>query len=426
MQSEQARLLAIGLQLRLLRKRRRSKVELLVALASGVMESGVLDSRYVARILGTASPREFWVRPKHGRMYAEITEDWPAYSARVENGLYLKWFHMSKAATWAVVEAVLDDPDALAVLHREDTKWRVAWPDAMRVLVTLQFLCINGQLKDLGQEYGCGESTACDFVHAGTAALHTVLVKTCIRFPRGAQLASLMQVTCASHGLIGCVAGVDGCHIPILCPPGPYGFRYYSVYKKRHTILMLAVVDINNMYLYVDVGEPGSASDSTTWESCDLKAAIDRNELVPVSLAVELDGVQVLPWFAVDAGFALSNRLLKCYPGNPRERSVEGRFNREVTNVRRHTECTFGHTKQRFAIMRTSRIHNPDFMADIVRVCCALHNLCKTRNEPDYLDPDIDSESDSDSIVEQNYVDEHEPGCNVRDAVAHNVRPYVA
>ena len=74
-----------------------------------------------------------------------------------------------------------------------------------------------------------------------------------------------------------CLGAVDGKHIAIK-KPNKYnaGSLYYN-YKNFHSIVLMAVVDAEYKFLYVDIGAEGSASDGGTWKGISLYNALEEN-----------------------------------------------------------------------------------------------------------------------------------------------------
>ncbi|KFM78999.1 hypothetical protein X975_00232, partial [Stegodyphus mimosarum] len=74
-----------------------------------------------------------------------------------------------------------------------------------------------------------------------------------------------------------CVGAMDGKHVKI-SPPPKSGSLYYN-YKGDFSIVLLALVDADLKFLYVDIGTNGRVSDGGVWAKSILKKAIDDNTL---------------------------------------------------------------------------------------------------------------------------------------------------
>ena len=53
-----------------------------------------------------------------------------------------------------------------------------------------------------------------------------------------------------------CVGAIDGKHISIQCPPKT-GSLFYSSYKKRFSLILMAACDANYRFTWIDVGDYG-------------------------------------------------------------------------------------------------------------------------------------------------------------------------
>lgn len=60
-----------------------------------------------------------------------------------------------------------------------------------------------------------------------------------------------------------CWGAIDGCHIPIQCPPGgEEACKEYHNFKNFFSIVMMAIVDAAARFVWVSVGFPGNSHDS--------------------------------------------------------------------------------------------------------------------------------------------------------------------
>jgi hypothetical protein len=173
------------------------------------------------------------------------------------------------------------------------------------------------------------------------------------------------------------VGAMDGKHIAIKCPRNG-GSLYYN-YKKFHSIVLLALVDADYKFVWVDAGANGSASDAQVFNGCELKAAIQHNTIgFPEDDPLPGDD-KPIPYFIVgDDAFALRTWLMKPY--TLRNLTHEQRiFNYRLSRARRIVENAFGILANRFGCLLTKMRQTPETVADIVLACCCLHNLMRIR-----------------------------------------------
>ena len=171
---------------------------------------------------------------------------------------------------------------------------------------------------------------------------------------------------------------VDGKHVAVRCP-AKSGSVYFN-YKKFYSIILLAVVDANYKFLYIEVGAPGSAGDSGTWRDCSLGHAVEENR-AGLPEPEPLHGIDVdMPYSLVgDDAFALRNWMMKPYPSRQltREQRI---FNYRLSRALRIVENAFGILANRFRCLLTTMLQEPKTVATIVHAACVLHNFIRIRN----------------------------------------------
>jgi hypothetical protein len=173
------------------------------------------------------------------------------------------------------------------------------------------------------------------------------------------------------------LGAIDGKHVACRCPPGA-GSTYFN-YKKFHSVILLALVDSDYKFRWVDIGGRGAAGDAQIWNSSDLKAAIDDGTVnVPPPEALPWDTVDI-PYFIIgDDAFALRPHMQKPYAhrGLSREERI---FNYRLSRARRVVENAFGILANRFQVLMTTMQHTPANVRLITTACCVLHNLMRIR-----------------------------------------------
>ena len=76
------------------------------------------------------------------------------------------------------------------------------------------------------------------------------------------------------HNVLGALVGM---HIRKRSPAN--GGSQFCDYKRYHSIVLLALVDANHSFTWVQVGAPGAASDTQLWNESTLPDAVFTNSI---------------------------------------------------------------------------------------------------------------------------------------------------
>ena len=193
-----------------------------------------------------------------------------------------------------------------------------------------------------------------------------------------------------------CVGAIDGKHVALTCPPR--GGSIFYDYKGYHSIILMALVDAEYKFSWVDVGRDGSSGDSQVFNDSELKAAIDDGTInFPQPTSLPHDD-KPIPYFIVgDDAFALNTWMMKPY--SKRYMSLAERiFNYRLSRARRIVENAFGILAHRFQCILGIMKQKPAVVTSIVLACVCLHNLMRMRY-PHAQNVAMDNEDDQHNII---------------------------
>ena len=176
------------------------------------------------------------------------------------------------------------------------------------------------------------------------------------------------------------LGAIDGKHVRIRLPRGAVS-AYYN-YKGFYSLILMAVVDSNYRFLYLDVGAEGRAGDAGVFNACTLAEAINENTLgIPPHEPLPNDNLAIdVPYFFIaDDAFALKHWLIKPFQKRNMTRP-ERIFNYRLSRARRIVENAFGILSHRFRCLLTTLQQEPPIVKDIILACCTLHNFLCIRN----------------------------------------------
>ena len=191
---------------------------------------------------------------------------------------------------------------------------------------------------------------------------------------------------------------MDGKHIIIRPPPNTGSF--YFNYKHSFSIVLLAVVDANYQFLYVDIGCNGRVSDGGVFWNSQLSEALGNNSLhIPSPARLEGEEFSLPYLFVPDDVFPLKENIMKPYSqtGLTPKRRI---YNYRLSRARRIVENAFGILANRFCVFMSPIGLDPVKVEAIVLACCSLHNILSMRSASVYSPPgSMDTEDAQTHIV---------------------------
>jgi len=193
-----------------------------------------------------------------------------------------------------------------------------------------------------------------------------------------------------------CLGALDGKHIAMKCPKNG-GSLYYN-YKGFHSVILMALVDGDYKFSWVEVGCNGSAGDAQVFNNGELKEAIEGGILhFPPPEPLPNDDKD-MPYFIVgDDAFTLRQWLMKPFSLKKMTRP-QRIFNYRLSRARRIVENAFGILAHRFRCLLTTLQQDPSTVSSIVLTCVCLHNLLRSK-KPNEFGNEADQEDENHNII---------------------------
>ena len=146
---------------------------------------------------------------------------------------------------------------------------------------------------------------------------------------------------------------LDGRLIPIRCPQG--GGSLLRNCKGFHSIVLLALVDGDSKFLWVDMGAAGSTSDDQIFKHTNLRHKIEDGSIgIPDSESPGIGGPKVNFFILGDDAFPLKLWLMRPYSSGTTDLK-EMVYNYRIRRGRTVVENAFGMLTSRFRIFQNSQ-----------------------------------------------------------------------
>jgi hypothetical protein len=263
-------------------------------------------------------------------------------------------------------------------ITKQDTFWRRALEPGLKLAITLRYLGTGNSYMSLQYGFRVAFNTISILVIEVCQAIIDEYSAEVMRCPVTPE--AWKEVANGFYNrwnLPHCVGAIDGKHIAMRCPRKS-GSLFFN-YKGFFSVVLLAVVDAEYKFLYVDIGASGSGSDAGVFSQTELKEALENGTIgLPEPDNLPNDD-QPVPYFLVgDDAFGLQTWMMKPLPH--RNMTIEDRiFNYRLSRARRVVENAFGLLAARFRCLLTTMPQSAERVCTITLACCVLHNLLRLK-----------------------------------------------
>jgi len=267
----------------------------------------------------------------------------------------------------------------------------------LKLAITLRFLATGNSYHSLSFDFRVAHNTISLFVPQVCDALIEEYRDE--QFQTPTTEAAWLQVAnkfSSRWNFHHCCGALDGKHIRIR-KPQKSGSVYYN-YKGFFSVVLLALVDADYKFLWVNVGAGGSESDCGIFNRSALEPALRENTLgLPPPSPLPHDDRDT-PFFIVgDDAFPLRTYLVKPYPHRHLTHD-ERIFNYRSSRARRVSENAFGILCSRFRCLLTCLQTTPQVAATITKACLVLHNVMRDLH-PQLQNVELDVERPDGQII---------------------------
>lgn len=240
-----------------------------------------------------------------------------------------------------------------------------------------RYLATGNSFRSLAYSFRMGESTVREIVYTTCTAIWTVLKPIVMPVPNQELWIKSEKGFCDKWNFPNAVAAIDGKHVVIQAPP--HSGSDFFCYKKHFSTVLLALVDPDYKFLFIDVGGYGKNSDASIFRTSYLgKSLADGSFNLPPPKALP-GGNTILPHVIIgDEAFPLSTYLMRPYSRDNVQQDEEKKiFNYRLSRPRNTAENAFGILARKFRIFERRLNVSHEHCVSIVTATCCLHNFLR-------------------------------------------------
>ena len=287
------------------------------------------------------------------------------------------------------------------LITKKNTNWRESIEAEVRFSITMRYLALGDCPLSLAQKYRVSHSGVGTYIQETCDAIYAALKGQYLKMPKTeAEWLAISREFESRWDCPHACGALDGKHFAIMCPPKSGSFFYN--YKGFFSLVLLAVVDADYQFIFIDLGSEGRANDASIWRQSTLFKKLNQADN-PLNFPRPrlIRGLQGnMPYFLVgDDAFALTLNLMKPiskYSLNLAERV----YNYRISRARLVVENAFGILVSKFRILQQKINMHPKNAQKVILACIVLHNFLRQKCGVRYMERNaVDVEDDDHQVI---------------------------
>ncbi|XP_050296651.1 uncharacterized protein LOC126736368 [Anthonomus grandis grandis] len=326
--------------------------------------------------------REYWIHPLLQVRYVEGAFYILFEKLRLHSDHFFHYFRLSITTFDFILERIN------MRIQKQDSVMRLCVPPNEMLAVSLRYLASGNTFRDLHYTYRLGEYTIRNIVKLVCRTIWVAFHEEYLPLPNQEKFLEIADGFRKTAQSPNCIGAVDGKHVRVNKFSGSGSMNLN--YKGYFSIVLMAVVDSDYRFTFIDVGAYGKDCDSSVFQETNFWKFLQRGELnIPEPRPLHHTLSETAPFVVVgDAAFALNKNLLRPYGGYSLSIEIKV-FNYRLIRARRFVECAFGILANKWRIFHRPMNVSKYFCRDIVKASIALHNLVRLKDGSRVANDDI-------------------------------------
>ena len=263
-------------------------------------------------------------------------------------------------------------------IEMKDTWYRKSLSPRLKLSITLRHLACGDNYPSLSYNFRVAPNTISFIINEVCDTIKVEFAAEVIQCPTTtAEWTAIAEQFETRWQFPHCCGALDGKHVGVTCSWN--NGSVYRNYKGFFSIVLMALVDADYKFLWINVGSDESSNDASIYNWSELNEGMESpnnifnlhdNKFLPV------DDVPVPYYIVGDNAFGINKRLMNPFAIRNMEHH-ERIFNYRFSRARRVLENSFGILAHKFRVLLRTMNQRTETCRTIITTCVILHNVIR-------------------------------------------------